>query len=72
MDIYCPVKKMLAGNIKFNSKLDKVSKITDIIDLSGSLETSGKKDFNKIDIFLKNIKKLNDKIKKKNSINRSA
>ena len=72
MDIYCPVKKMLAGNIKFNSKLDKVSKITDIIDLSGSLETSGKKDFNKIDIFLKNIKKLNDKNKKKNTINRST
>ena len=71
-NIYCPVKKMLAGNIKFNSKLDKFNKITDIIDLSGSLETSGKKDFNKIDIFLKNIKKLNDKIKKKNTINRST
>ena len=71
-NIYCPVKKMLAGNIKFNSKLDKFNKITDIIDLSGSLETSGKKDCNKIDIFLKNIKKVNDKNKKKNSINRSA
>ena len=35
---------MLAGNIKFNSKLDKFNKITDIIDLSGSLETSDKKD----------------------------
>jgi len=63
---------MLAGNIKFNSKLDKFIKITDIIDLSGSLETSDKKDITKIDFFLKNIKKLNDKNKKKNSINRSA
>jgi len=51
-------KSMLAGNIKFNDKLDKFSKITDIIDISGSLETSGKKDISKIDIFLKNIKKL--------------
>ena len=63
---------MLAGNIKFNSKLDKFNKITDIIDLSGSLETSGMKDCKKIDIFLKNIKKLNDKNKKKNTINRST
>ena len=71
-NLYCPIKKMLAGNIKFNSKLDKFIKITDIIDLSGSLETSDKKDITKIDFFLKNIKKLNDKNKKTNSINRSA
>jgi len=71
-NIYCSVKKMLAGNIKFNSKLDKFTKITDIIDLSGSLETAGKKDFKKINIFLKNIKKLNDKNNKKNPINRST
>ncbi len=55
------IKKMLAGNIKYNEKLDNYVKITDIIDISGSLETSGKKDFKKIDIFLKNLKKLNDK-----------
>ena len=55
------IKKMLAGNIKYNEKLDNYIKITDIIDISGSLETSGKKDFKKIDIFLKNLKKLNDK-----------
>ena len=54
------IKKMLAGNIKYNEKLDNYVKITDIIDISGSLETSGKKDFKKIDIFLKNLKKLND------------
>ena len=52
---------MLAGNIKYNEKLDNYVKITDIIDISGSLETLGKKDFKKIDKFLKNLKKLNDK-----------
>ena len=51
-------KSMLAGNIKFTDNLDKFSKITDIIDISGSLETSGKKDRSKIDIFLKNINKI--------------
>ena len=55
------IKKMLAGNIKYNEKLDNYAKITDIIDISGSLETLGKKDFKKIDIFLKNLKKINDK-----------
>lgn len=56
-----PKKKiMIAGNIKHNDKLDKFKKMTDIIDLSGSLETSGVKDVKKIDIFLQNIKKLND------------
>jgi len=52
---------MLAGNIKYDERLDKFRKITDIIDLSGSLETSDNKDLAKIDIFLKNINKLNDK-----------
>ncbi len=54
------INKMLAGNIKYNDKLDKYIKITDIIDISGSLETSGEKDISKINIFLNNIKKLND------------
>tara|TARA_B100000965_G_scaffold278642_1_gene236423 strand:+ start:480 stop:1103 length:624 start_codon:yes stop_codon:yes gene_type:complete len=52
------ITKMLAGNIQFNDKLDKYSKIADIIDISGSLETLGKKDLSKIDIFLENIKKI--------------
>jgi len=52
------VSKMLAGNIHYNDKLDKYSKITDIIDISGSLETSGKKDISKIKIFLENIGKI--------------
>jgi len=55
------INKMVAGNIKYNEKLDKYSKIADIIDISGSLETSGKKDISKINIFLKNLKKTNDK-----------
>ena len=60
-NVTCSINKMLAGNIKYNDKLDKYDKITDIIDISGSLETSGKKDISKINIFLKNIKKINDK-----------
>ena len=52
------VNKMLAGNIQYDDSLDKYSKITDIIDISGSLETSGEKDISKIKIFLKNISKI--------------
>ena len=43
---------MLAGNIKYNEVLEKFSKIADIIDISGSLETKGKKDISKINILL--------------------
>ena len=54
-----PKKKiMVAGNIKHNDKLDKYSKMSDIIDISGSLETKGEKDFSKINIFLKEINKI--------------
>ena len=49
---------MLAGNIRYDDKLDKYSKITDIIDISGSLETLGEKDISKIKIFLENISKI--------------
>ena len=66
------ITKMLAGNIQYNDKLDKYHKITDIIDISGSLETRGEKDILKIDKFLKNIKKFNNENKKKNSFNRST
>tara|TARA_B100000242_G_scaffold256331_1_gene199693 strand:- start:19 stop:633 length:615 start_codon:yes stop_codon:yes gene_type:complete len=48
-------KRMLAGNIKYNDNLEKFKKISDIIDLSGSLETQGEKDNKKINKFLKNI-----------------
>ena len=51
------ITKMIAGNILYNEKLDKFKKIADIIDISGSLETSGHKDMSKINIFLNNVKK---------------
>ncbi len=51
-------KIMIAGNIKYNDQLEKFNEIADIIDISGSLETSGKKDISKIDIFLNNLGKL--------------
>ena len=54
------INKMLAGNIQYDDKLDKYIKISDIIDISGSLETLGEKDISKINIFLNNIKKIND------------
>ncbi len=52
------IKKMLAGNIKYNDELAKYNKITDIIDISGSLETNGKKDTSKINYFLKSVNKV--------------
>ena len=52
---------MLAGDIKYNDDLEKYLKIADIIDLSGSLETHNVKDLSKINIFLNNLQKLNDK-----------
>jgi len=61
--------KMLAGNIRYDDRLDKYSKITDIIDISGSLETSGEKDISKIKTFLENISKIKNENKKKYSIN---
>jgi len=57
-DIPNTITKMLAGNIQYDDKLDKYCKIADIIDISGSLETSEKKDISKINIFLKNISKI--------------
>jgi phosphoribosylanthranilate isomerase len=49
---------MLAGNIQYDDKLDKYSEITDIVDISGGVETSEKKDISKINIFLENINKV--------------
>ncbi len=57
-DIPNTITKMLAGNIQYDDKLDKYCKIADIIDISGSLETSEKKDISNINIFLKNISKI--------------
>ena len=50
---------MIAGNIQYDDKLDKYSKITDIIDISGSLETSEEKDTAKIDKFLNTVHNIN-------------
>ena len=55
------IKRMLAGDIKYNQNLDNLAKITDIIDISGSLETRKKKDISKINVFLKNINKVRNK-----------
>ena len=52
------IKKMIAGNIQYNDGLEKFSKIADIIDISGSLETAGKKDISKINILLENVSKF--------------
>ena len=52
------IKKMLAGDIQYNDELEKFSKIADIIDISGSLETAGKKDISKINILLKKVGKI--------------
>ena len=55
------IKTMIAGNVKYNQNLANFEKISDIIDISGSLETRKKKDVKKINIFLKNINKVNKK-----------
>jgi phosphoribosylanthranilate isomerase len=49
---------MLAGNIQIDDDLENYNKITDIVDISGGLETSGLKDISKINIFLNKMKKI--------------
>tara|TARA_Y100000992_G_scaffold295527_1_gene256552 strand:- start:457 stop:1080 length:624 start_codon:yes stop_codon:yes gene_type:complete len=51
---------MIAGNIQINDQLENFSKIADIIDISGGVETSGVKDISKIEIFLNKIKNINN------------
>ena len=51
---------MLGGNIQVDDELENYKKIADIIDISGGVETSGIKDISKIEIFLNNIKKVNN------------
>ena len=53
------IKKMLAGNINLDM-LENLKKITDIVDVSGALETDKVKDIIKIKMFLEKIKKIND------------
>lgn len=54
------LNKMIAGNIKIED-LEKINKIADIVDVSGSLETNKKKDLNKIKKFLLKVKEINAK-----------
>ena len=51
------VTKMIAGNINID-KLEKISKLADIVDVSGALETNKVKDILKIKNFLNSVKKI--------------
>ena len=51
------VTKMIAGNINID-KLEKISKLADIVDVSGALETNKVKDIYKIKEFLSKINKI--------------
>ena len=53
------VTRMLAGNVNIDM-LESLKEITDIIDVSGALETDKVKDLNKIKNFLNKVKKIND------------
>ena len=53
------VTKMLAGNINI-SMLKNLREITDVVDVSGALETDKVKDIIKIKTFLEKIKQIND------------
>ena len=53
------IKKMVAGNIQIQD-LEKISKITDILDVSGAVETEKKKDLNKIKEFFLKVKEINE------------
>ena len=58
-DVSKNVIKMIAGNIQIQD-LEKVSKIADIVDVSGAVETEKKKDLNKIKEFLLKVKEINE------------
>jgi phosphoribosylanthranilate isomerase len=53
------ITRMLAGNINIDI-LENLKEITDIVDVSGALETNKVKDIVKIKKFLKKINKIND------------
>ena len=50
---------MLAGNINMDM-LQNIKDITDIVDVSGALETDKVKDIIKIKTFLERLKQIND------------
>ncbi|MDB9760462.1 phosphoribosylanthranilate isomerase [Pelagibacteraceae bacterium] len=53
------ITKMIAGNVNIDM-LENLKEITDIVDVSGALETDKVKDLNKIKSFLDKIKQIND------------
>ena len=53
------ITKMLAGNVNIEM-LEKLKEITDIVDVSGALETDKIKELNKIKNFLNKVKQIND------------
>ena len=53
------VTKMIAGNINIDM-LENLKEITNIVDVSGALETDKVKDLNKIKNFLNKVKQIND------------
>jgi|TARA_B100000780_G_scaffold191820_1_gene135128 phosphoribosylanthranilate isomerase len=53
------IKRMLAGNINIDM-LESLKELTDIVDVSGALETDKVKDLSKIKNFLNKIKLIND------------
>ena len=57
-DLRSNTEIMLAGDIQIDDDLENYNTITDIIDISGGLETSGLKDISKINIFLNKIKQI--------------
>ncbi len=58
-EIRSSFKKMLAGNINIDM-LKSLKEITDIVDVSGALETDNIKDVVKIKKFLNKVKQIND------------
>ena len=59
-DVPKNVIKMIAGNIQ-TQDLEKISKIADIVDVSGAVETEKKKDLTKIKEFLLKVKEINER-----------
>ena len=51
---------MIAGNVQIDDNLENLKKIAHIVDISGGLETSGLKDYSKIEIFLNKLKIVNN------------
>ncbi len=49
---------MIAGNIQYNDELKNFKNLTNFIDLSGGVETSGLKDLSKIEFFLNKMNEI--------------